>query len=36
MNAIAVTAPAEFAGQPDNLRRTLPDPATRLADPHHD
>mgnify|MGYP006161910523 FL=1 len=36
MNAIALTAPADVAGQPDSLRRTLPEPATCLADPDHD
>jgi hypothetical protein len=36
MTALATAAPAIAAGQPDSFRRTLPDPATRLADPDHD
>ena len=36
MTALALIVPAAAAGQPDTFRRTLPEPATRLADPDHD
>jgi hypothetical protein len=36
MTALALTVPVAAAGQSESFRRTLPDPATCLADPDHD
>ena len=36
MTALALIAPAADAGPSGALRRTLPEPATRPADPDHD